>query len=124
MKKGIFWCTNHNSETPSLIIRAVECDMNGISLAEDIVYSSKSGDNFNHKLEWSRYNKEVSKSKKYNYYPRGRVEIKKSKVIIFLNPDINKETVIGKIIEEFDLEDVKDIRIVADGSKHYEYEIE
>jgi hypothetical protein len=72
-------------------------------------------------LEWGKLDKEINKGKEYNYYPRGRVEINKNKVTIFLNPDINNDTVINKVIEEFEIQDINGIRIVIDGSKHYRY---
>lgn len=122
MKKGLFWCVDHNINEPSLVTKAVECDIHGNAVTENVIFSSKSGGNFNHKIEWAHMDKSISKGNKYNYYPRGRVEIKNSKVIIFLNPDINSENVIRKIIDEFELTDVTDIKIVADGSKHYEYQ--
>lgn len=121
MRKGIFWCVNHTFDEPSLIVRAVECDTNGMAIVSDVAYTSKSGTNFNHKIEWENLDKRISKGKGYNHYPRGRVEIKNSSVIIFLNPDINNDLVIGKIIEEFDLKGVMDIKIKSDGSKHYGY---
>lgn len=121
MRKGIFWCINHNTDEPSLISKAVECDINGNVAVSDVTYTSKSGANFNHKIEWKNIDKSISKGKDFNYYPRGRVEVKNSGVIIYLNPDINNDLVIGKIIEEFDLKGVGDIKIKSDGSKHYEY---
>ena len=120
MRIGLFWCINHNNE-PVLIIKAVECDDYGNALVDSIIYSSKSGENFNHKIEWSRLDKSITKGKKCNYYPRGRVEVKNSKVTIYLNPDINREVVIQKIFDEFELRDSMDIKIKTDGSKHYKY---
>lgn len=77
MKKGLFWCTNHHGDEPSLIIKAIECDINGMALVDGVSYSSKSGENFNHKQEWKGYDKSITKG----------------------------------------------IKIVIDGSKHYEYEM-
>ena len=121
MKKGLFWCVDYDSEKPTLIIKAVDCDISGRAITDNVEYTSKSGGNFNHKIEWNRLSKNITQGKAYNYYPRGRVEINNSKISIFLNSDINKDAVIRKIIEEFDLEMIEDIRIISDGSRHYRY---
>ena len=44
--------------------------------------------------------KSITEGHPYNYYPRGRVEIKNGKIIIFLNPDINKPSIIKEIAEK------------------------
>lgn len=90
MKKGIFWCTDSDTEAPALITVSVACDKNGDS-KELVRFSSKSGNNFNHRLEWERFDRNITAGRPFNYYPRGRVEIKKRKVTVFLNPAINKE---------------------------------
>lgn len=46
MKKGLFWFVNSE-----LITKFVECNAEGMAL-EDVEYTSKSGENFNHKIEW------------------------------------------------------------------------
>ena len=123
MKKGIFWVTDHNSEKPQLITVSVECSASGYSDLP-VSYSSKSGDNFNHKIEWQRLDRIVTNGLPYNYYPRGRVEIKNGKAIIYINPDINKENVIEEIIASFDLKkpnELRSVTIKSDGSKHYQY---
>lgn len=123
MKKGIFWVTDHNSEKPQLITVSVECSASGYS-DSPVSYSSKSGDNFNHKIEWQRLDRIVTNGLPYNYYPRGRVEIKNGKAIIYMNPDINKENVIEEIIASFDLKkpnELQSVTIKSDGSKHYQY---
>ena len=123
MKKGIFWVTDHNSEKPQLITVSVECSASGYSYSP-VSYSSKSGDNFNHKIEWQRLDRTVTNGMPYNYYPRGRVEIKNGKAIIYINPDINKANVIEEIIASFDLKksnELRSVTIQSDGSKHYQY---
>lgn len=63
MKKGLFWVVNHDKNEPILI--------------------TKSGENFNHKIEWRKFGKEITKGKEYNYFPRGRVEINKGRITVF-----------------------------------------
>lgn len=121
MKKGIFWVVNDEKET-NLISVTVECDIDGNSLDDTVKFSSKSGENFNHNKEWAKLPKLITESMSYNYYPRGRVEIKKGKVRIYINPDAYNETVLALIIKDFDLEKCSDkIRVVIDNSAHYNY---
>jgi len=125
MKKGIFWVVRGDANT-KLISVSVRCDKDG-NLLEDVPMSSKSGTNFNHKKEWSLLDileHREAKGKPFDYYPRGRVEIKSGKVTIFLNPDINTESVIGLVKKQFELEgdpEIKSITVKSDGSKHYKY---
>lgn len=123
MKKGIFWCKDFNTPYPKLITVSVSCDKNGFS-DEIITFSSKSGENFNHKAEWTRLNKSVSQGKTFNYYPRGRVEIKNGKATVFLHPDINTDRILRKIVDVFELtanNGLKSISFKSDGSEHYRY---
>lgn len=122
MRKGIFWCKNYDTEFPELIIISADCDKNG-NLKESVQFSSESGDNFNHKFEWKKLLRKVTGGHPYNYYPRGRVEIKSGKSTVFLNPTINKDCIIRRIIDEFDLmtEDLTDVIIKNDGSNHYRF---
>ena len=82
--------------------------------------NSKHGDNYTHKRTWEEYvPAELRGGKPYNYYPRGRVEIKdKGKTKIFLNPDIATEEIIAYIVEKFRLQH-REVKAIADGSKHY-----
>ncbi len=122
MKKGIFWCKGINENSPHLITVSVECSLSG-ECEEHVNFSSKSGKNFNHKKEWSKLDKKVTEGYPYNYYPRGRVEIKNGKINIFLNPEINRDDVLDAILTTFDLKDIKSEKIIvkSDGSNHYQY---
>lgn len=122
MKKGIFWCANFDTEFPELITVSVVCDKNGNS-KEPVQFSSKSGNNFNHRLEWERIDRKITKGQSFNYYPRGRVEIKNGKATAFLNPILNKECIVSKVIDEFGLKatELTDVRIKSDGSNHYHF---
>ena len=121
MRKGIFWVVNDEEEAVLISVN-VECDINGNSLDSDVAFSSKSGDNFNHKIEWSKLPHSVTKGQPFNYYPRGRVELKNGKVTVFINPDVYNEAVFKLMIKDFDLEGRFDkIRVVIDNSAHYQY---
>ena len=116
--KGVFWYAPDKGE---LIVKKVACDSNGTAL-ELTEYTSKSGDNFNHKIEWSKFLHFTTKGKPYNFYPWGRVEIKSGTAIVYLNPSLKEPQIEEMIKSEFSLLDKAiNIRFVADGSFHYEY---
>ena len=123
MKKGIFWCTDRSADPPAFIIVSTECDADGNALSEDICFSSKSGTNFNHRAEWARLDRKITGGRPFNYYPRGRVEIRKCKAMIYLNPVLNEERTVSEIKRLFDLKEssgILMIRIISDGSAHYQ----
>ncbi len=116
MYKGIFWKT----ENGFLVIK-VKCDRNGVGF-EPAEYSSKSGENYNHKLEWKKLSRSVTGRKPYNWYPRGRVEIKNGKATVWLTPILNDEETVASIRSEFGLDtDGLKVTVRPDGSKHYEF---
>lgn len=125
MRKGIFWCTNFDAESTELITVSVVCDKYGDS-QEPVQFSSKSGNNFNHRLEWERLDRKIMGWQSFNYYPRGRVEIKNGKATVFLNPIINKECIVRKLIGAFDLMtgELNCISVKSDGSNHYHFTCE
>lgn len=119
--KGIFW---YNPIENALIVKKVRCDENGTAL-EDTDYSSKSGENFNHKAEWARLPKKITGGHPYNYYPRGRVEVKNGKVTVYLHPVLNTPQAEAMIGTQFGYSDgTVTARTVADGPAHYEYLID
>ena len=113
LSKGIFWWIDEH-----LFCRKVSCDANGMSL-EAADFTSKSGDNFNHKAEWEKLPKKMTGGKPYDYDPRGRVEIKRDKVTVYLNPILNRREVLEKIESEFGLKVLSVVVIKNDGSAHY-----
>ena len=127
MYKGIFWSYmswfDDDMYVPVILPIRVKCDINGNAL-EEVIYSSKSGKNFNHKAEWEK-KKETSRlcrKHPFDYFPRGRVEVRNGRIQIFANPVILSEEVKKLIIETFELEDVKGkIFWIADNSPHYKY---
>lgn len=125
MRKGIFWCANFDTECPELITVSVACDKNGDS-KELVRFSSKSGNNFNHRPEWERLDRSITAGRPFNYYPRGRVEIKNGKATVFLNPAINKECIVRRIMDAFELMtgELNCINIKSDGSSHYRFTCE
>lgn len=127
-KKGIFWIVDRkNLQNNEPYLFRIPVDPVGVPcfLTPIPPLNSKRGDNYTHKKTWERYlSAELRRGKPYNYYPRGRVEIKeKSKAKIFLNPDIATDKIIAYIIEKFRLQH-REVKVVADGSKHYGYSAE
>ena len=123
MKKGIFWCVAAESAHPKLITVSVSCDPNG-NPDTPVMFSSKAGTSFNHKAEWEKLDKSIQGGVPYNYYPRGRVETRKGKATVYLNPDINREDIIQIVFEVFELkqaDDIREISVKGDGSQHYRY---
>lgn len=115
--KGIFWIKPNDE----LIILKVKCDAFGCLLEKiPTAAVSKSGGNYNHKNAWATLPKSVTNGKGYNYYPRGRVEIRNKKATIFIN--YISERLKERIIFEFGLTSENGIENAVfkiDNSKHY-----
>lgn len=115
--KGVFWVIGGK-----VVSEKVSCDKFGTMVNdEDTGCLSETWSN-NHKKIWSTLPRTITQGKAYNYYPRGRVEIRNKKAIIFLNPCLCYKEMIRKIKMEFGLEknkDLQDILVKADGSRHY-----
>ena len=97
-----------------------------MSLAYDATGVCES-EKLNHERAWAKLDKKITQGKPYNYYPRGRVEIKKGKARIFLNPALNEESIIEKICRSFGLKrenGLTDILIKNDNSWHYRFLME
>ena len=99
---GVFWLIDDKLLAISYMIDATE----GLS---------KSGTNYNHKFLWESV-RPANCSKAFDYYPRGRVEIRKKGAVVFMSPHIGTEYV-PKIMECFGLTEKP--RIHYDGSRHY-----
>ena len=106
MKYGLFWVDGHEA---FCITRVYTADEEEACLK--------------HKEEWDRLPKELRKllrpARTFDYFPRGRVTVRRGRATVFYNPDIPSD-VIGKIMSIFEL-DESDTRKVADGSCHYGY---
>ncbi len=117
--KGIFWIKPDGK----LLALKVKCDSFG-NLLEDIPPDmlSKSGENFNHKNAWTALSKSVTDNKEYNFYPRGRTEIRNCKAVIFTN--YITEELKQKIINAFYLSaenGIEQVIFKTDNSAHYNY---
>jgi hypothetical protein len=118
--KGVFWYAEGE-----LLSFLIPCNNMGEVIGEsEYPLNSKSGGNYNHNLLWESLPKKITGGKQFNYYPRGRVEIKNGKASVFLNPDINYEDIQNLIVERFDLtkeNGINKVTFLSDGSNHYQY---
>jgi len=117
MYKGIFWIIRDLLGDRKLLSVKVACDFYGQPL-EHVCFFSKSGDNFNHRLEWSKLSSRLTQGKSFNYYPRGRVEVRNGKITVFCHPVFTQSLYRKWTIREFAIPD--NSRFVADGSSHYQ----
>lgn len=119
--RGIFWIKD--IESLSSVVIKVECDSNGLFVTvPDHRLLAKSGMEFNHKAAWCTLPKRETDKKPYNYYPRGRVEIRNGKVVIYANGNIADEKLLKWAINEFNLTEengIEKVEIKADMSNHY-----
>lgn len=116
--KGIFWYIKNEEGENELVCIKAECDSQNKA---NVQFSSKSGENFNHKAEWAKLPHKITGGKPFDYYPRGRVEIKNGNIRIFCNPVLTEENILAMIIKAFSLENAKP-KIIADASFHYSFE--
>ena len=123
MRKGVFWAIPDDDGKPYILKLSAVCDSNGKITEESPAYNSKKGDSYSHEQSWSSVTESSSKKirdKPWNHFPRGRVEIKNGKAIVYHNPKFEnwihfEET----IINEFELSNIP-VRFIPDHSKHYE----
>lgn len=123
--KGIFWIRDDLpiEQSEDYCIK-IPCDLNGVIDEEiSLLMTAKSMSNHNHKIYWNEMmNSSLKKGKPFNYYPRGRVEIKRNEATIFLNSNIYTKEVVNFIVNQYCLTNsgIKKIRVVADNSEHYQ----
>ena len=110
---------NRSGEEQLLTVK-VSCDGMGAPLVP-VVFSSKSGENFNHRVEWAKLSPRLTQGKSFNYYPRGRVEVKNGKVTVYCHPDLTQPPYQDWIMAEFEIP--AQSRFVADGSAHYQSDL-
>lgn len=131
--EGIFWFTcsfagqeeRFDFSESELLALPVPCKEGGAGeawdLPEGFAYNSRRGDAFTHKKTWAMLTEKRRELRRYawNYFPRGRVEIRHGKAVIFMNPGIlSCENFQEKLVKRFHLEGMK-VRVLADCSAHY-----
>ncbi len=113
--KGVFWVRSLK-EGDMIALRFLS-DENGVLTDSEI--TSK---DINHKRLWERLDSVVTGGVPYNFYPRGRVELRRGKALIFCSPHIYTEQLKALVTERYGLtaeNGIKDVIMKADGSAHY-----
>lgn len=107
---GIFWVI---AET------ATELTADNLYCVTEPYKADDSGDKeiFNHKRYWSTLDRKITHGKPFDYYPRGRAEIRHGNATVWLNDNILH--LADKIIEIYGLSDLPQVRVKVDGSNHY-----
>lgn len=109
---------------PQYVFR-IPCNTNGNVVGEaEYKLNTKDGTNYNHKLLWDELPKQLTRNKPFDYYPRGRVEIRNAKATVYLNPDISNLEVQNFVLAQFALlqeNGICAVRFVSDGTAHYQY---
>ena len=119
--RGIFWVKD--IESLEIVVIKAECKYDGFFVEiPDSKLLSKSGKEFNHQSAWRTLPKSMTDNKSFNYYPRGRVEIRKGKAVIYANGNIANDDLREWAVKEFNLtkeNSIESVAVKADMSKHY-----
>ena len=125
--KGLFWLVRTKQGSFQILCCKLLCFRDGVTI-EEVETGFCENDGISHMDAWDKMQKdENTKNKPYNYFPRGRVQIKKGKATIFANPILCNDSVIGIVKESFGLtleNGINKIRVKADNSKHYQFLME
>ena len=126
MNRGLFWCTDRKTDPPAFITVHISGAEDHSAQTNVTRFVSTSADHLNHRAEWSKLPKSVTGGEAFNYYPRGRVEIQNHIARIFLNPVLCEDLIVSRIKDIFGLmndPEIRTIRVIADGSIHYQSEV-
>lgn len=124
--RGIFWITDIDDIYSSDLYFRIPCDRNGNINDSDFeispLMSSEYSENYNHKKVWNSLPKKITHAKTFDYYPRGRVEIRNGSAFVYYSPYIPQDGLKNWLTDKFNLtasNGIIKIRFVADGSSHY-----
>lgn len=123
--EGIFWVIAEDSSFDKFSLLHIDAS---------VPFTSVKGDSHTHKNAWvlkdplfrthPLYHSHI-KGKPYNFYPRGRVELRqkagKPHAIIWLNPMLNRWEILDAVKNLFGLESMQ-VKIKEDHSQHYQCE--
>lgn len=123
LSQGVFWIADmDNIRRNTAYCFTIPCTPDGINTGDTSHLDAKSGTTYNHEKLWSRLPPELTHNMPFDHYPRGRVQIRNGKAVIFLNPNIATEEVKDFIVGEFHLTSgngIHSVSVKADGSSHY-----
>ena len=114
--KGLFW--QLSPDIGDLVTVKFPSDANGVLC--DTAITSK---DINHKRIWATLDSSITGGHPYNYYPRGRVELRHGRAIIFCSPYICTDKLKAAVTAQFGLtadNGITDVTLKADGSAHYQ----
>lgn len=122
--RGIFWITDIDDIYGSGLYFLIPCDSNGNISDFEIPphMSSESTDNYNHKKVRNSLPKKITGGKPFDYYPRGRVEVRNGSAVVYYSPYIPQNDLKNILTDKFSLtasNGIKKVRFIADGSEHY-----
>lgn len=121
--KGIFWIKNLDEPGDGTVVFRTPCDPNGNTIYDPSVpYSSADGRSFNHKVSWRTLPKSLTAGKPFDWYPRGRTELRNGVAYLYCNPILCTDALKTWATEMFGLTEqngVKEIRLMPDHSNHY-----
>lgn len=122
MYRGIFWIKDlDNLENNSDYLFKIETNDNGDALNYPFPLNSKNRNDYVHKETWLMLPFNLTKNKPFDYYPRGRIEIKHKEVLLYINPILNEDRIINYLKKEFCLTEVK---VMLDFHEHYKCEFD
>lgn len=122
--RGVFWVTDTALGSDSIIAVKFPCTSDGqLTDADSDTQAEHLQKEINHKKIWAQLPHKVTLGKPFDYYPRGRVEVRKGgKVLIFCSPYICTDKLKEAISNLFGLTEqngIKGVTLKADGSAHY-----
>ena len=122
--RGVFWVTDTELSEDSIIDVKIACTRDGrLTDADSDTQAEHLQKEINHKKIWAQLPHKVTLGKPFDYYPRGRVEVRKGgSVLIFCSPYICTDKLKEAISNLFGLTEqngIKGVTLKADGSAHY-----
>lgn len=100
-KRGLFWYVDR--ELPCFPVSGAEVDTVGN----------------NHRRFWETLPHSLTGGMSYNYFLRGRVELRHGKAVVYLYPSLCTPGIDIRIRHAFSLPDEMQVSFKADGSRHY-----
>lgn len=122
LQRGIFWIKDVNNISSSNLYFTIKCDSNGNNLVDPEDATSKDNLSYNHENTWKKLTSKETNNKPFNYYPRGRVEIRNGKAYIYCSQYIYGDELKKWCIDKFNLtksNGITSIRMLVDNSDHY-----
>lgn len=125
--KGLFWYIKGIDGGGYILNFKMACFRDGVT-TEEVESGFCETDGISHKDAWEKLKKDQdTKNKPYNYFPRGRVQIKKGVATICLTPELSHESFVEGIVASFGLtaeNGISKIKVKPNHSRHYRFLME